>query len=359
MVYTLKWGIVATGWISSKFVGDLMLEAAARGVTDVRHKVVAISSSSSVERCKAFIDEICGGDPSITAYNDFGALMSDPEVDVVYIGAPNQTHYPLALQALHSGKHVLCEKPAALNAAQLRHVVELAARKQRFFMEGQWIRFFPLFAQLQKDVHEHKVIGRLERIYADLSINFPFDAKHRLFDPLQGGGAMLDLGLYPWIYIQKLCAEHPDNHGALPRVVTSMQKTKETGVDRHTAFVSQWDALGVEAVATCSLSLDSAPDSAVRIQGTEGEILIAAPCFRPTEYTIARSGEPPRVVTGELAGHGLYYEADAVARAIRDGRLVEDVCPPDESLLLLGYMDRARAEGGLAYPAELEALIAE
>ncbi|MCO5614095.1 hypothetical protein L7F22_068376 [Adiantum nelumboides] len=210
--YTAKWGIMATGGIAEKFVGDLLLDPAGRDVNDVRHDVVAVASSTSADRASAFIKKLgCKADTK--AYGSYEELVKDANVDIIYVASPHSEHYANTLLALEHGKAVCCEKPFTINAAQTKHLAKVAREKNVFLMEAVWIRFFPLVISLKKLLHQDRILGKIHRVHADFAMHFDEDPKHRLFNPDLGGGALLDLGIYPLTWIMILLFEDPDNQG--------------------------------------------------------------------------------------------------------------------------------------------------
>lgn len=126
-------------------------------------------------------------------------------------------------------------------------------------MEAVWTRFFPLVAQVRRLVHEEKVLGKIIRVFSDLSQPFAADVKGRMYNPELGGGAMLDLGPYPLVWQLMLLYSHPDNHNAFPKVTSSMMKTPLTGVDENTTIILDFEALhaqGESCIATKSMQQD-------------------------------------------------------------------------------------------------------
>lgn len=141
MVYTCRWGILATGGIASKFAKDLMEDPAKREVDDVRHEIVAIASSTSKDRAEDFVRRM-GIDKAhsreINCYGTYEELVENPEVDIVYVATPHSAHYENCKLALEAGKSVLCEKAFTINEPQAAHLIEIAREKKVFMMEAVW-----------------------------------------------------------------------------------------------------------------------------------------------------------------------------------------------------------------------------
>ena len=179
----IRWGIIGPGKIAARF---------ARSMTVVDDGRIVAVASRSAERAGAFADEfdIAG------RYDDVRALVDDPDVDAVYVATPHSRHEADTVRCLEAGKHVLCEKPIALNAAQAGRMIAAAEAGGRFLMEAVWSRFLPSYRALV-DLVSGGRIGTPMQVDADFGFRVPVDPAHRLFDPHQGGGALLDLGIYP------------------------------------------------------------------------------------------------------------------------------------------------------------------
>lgn len=361
MVFTARWGILATGGIAKTFTKDLLVKPATRNVSDVEHQVAAIASSSGKERAEKFANEV--GVTDASCYGTYNELVNDANVDIIYVATPHSHHYECCKLALEAGKNVLCEKPFTINANQLQKLIELAKQKNVFLMEAVWTRFFPLVKELQKKVFEDKVIGRVHRVTSDLSIPFDVDIKHRIKNPDLGGGALLDLGLYSLTWVFLFGYQDPANNKTAPKVTSSMLFSKDTHVDEFTTIIADFPESHVSTVATCSYSAKSNHAQVCRIEGDKGYVTVAWPPFRPTDYSITTyidgfDGEKfstnsfHHEIPGN--GHGMFWEADECARCLRDGKKESSVIPLTESLEMIKVMDQARAANGFKYPDALE-----
>jgi len=356
--HVVRWAIIGTGWISSEFVKDLGLNPSGRQVTDVSHAVVAVGSRT-MDKAIQFIKEFCpsGACAQQAGFYKVGAeavgsyeeVYSREDVDCIYIGTPHNDHYASAKAALLAKKHVLCEKPVTITAAQVKELTTIAKANGLFFMEALWTRFFPLVYALQKDIHEDKVIGDIRQVSADFGLDAVghFPLTHRLLNPELAGGAILDLGPYPLTWALLTLFHHPDNALERPSAVTcSMQLHPETGVDMYTTAVLDFPKLMARANLTCNLVVQTPSDCSVRVQGSKGELIIKDMSARPESYTIRpREGEE---ITKKypLEGFGLYWEADAVARCLRDGLTECKRMPHAESIMAMELMDEFRKQGG-------------
>ncbi|KAL2824703.1 hypothetical protein BJY01DRAFT_164155 [Aspergillus pseudoustus] len=378
--YNVKWGILATGWIADVFVRDLLRDPAARDASDVSHTVVAVSSSSSASRAEKFISET--GIPSpCTAYGSYEDLVADPNVDVVYVATPHSHHFQNVMLALEAGKSVLCEKALTVNAAQTRILVETARKKNLFLMEAVWTRYFPLSIEVRELIKAGR-IGEVLRVTADNSFGDKpeekFGTEHRMVNKDLAGGALLDLGIYSltWVF-QTLYHTLPKKQRKPPsRVSAHITPYHLTGADEATTILLTFPTSTPsnpehpgesQAVASTHLRVWTDPDQqnsarpAIRIQGTKGEIQVDGPAFRPEVYRlIPAKGEgeiQEKKFTFPTDGKGMYWEADEVARCLRDGKLESETLSWEESIIIMDVMDEARRQNGLTYPEKIESTV--
>ncbi|KAL6910306.1 hypothetical protein GGI43DRAFT_378287 [Trichoderma evansii] len=366
--YTVKWGIMATGGIAETFCKDLLCNPEIRGVTDVRHEIVAVASSSSKKRADEFLKTIDGAFDAKT-YGSYPELVADPNIDIIYVATPHSHHFQNTMLALDAGKHVLCEKAFTVTAAQARKLVETANAKNLFLMEAVWTRYFPLSIQIRKRITSGE-IGTVYRTIGDLSFNsnategkgLSFADSHRMVNVDLAGGAILDLGVYPltWVF-QTLYHLQPEQDKEAPTVVAASNKYT-TGADENTAIICQFPQHNTLGVATTTLRAHTDPEldavPAIRIQGSEGEIQVFFPAYRPLKYKVVKkSGESQLIdcpIPGDPArngwGHGMFWEADEAARCLRDGKKESATLPWTESIVIMETMEAALKQGGIQYP---------
>ena len=310
----IRWGIISTGGIASTFAADL-------AHTD-SGSAVAVGSRRA-ESAEAFGERF--GIPN--RHDSYEALVEDPEVDAVYVGTPHPMHHEDALLALRAGKHVLVEKPFTMNAAEAEELVSEARQRGLFLMEAMWARFLPHMREVRRLLAEG-VLGEIVTVTADHSQWFVQDASHRLFAPELGGGALLDLGIYPVSFASMVL-------GAPDRVV-AMSDPAFTGVDAQTSILLGYES-GAHAVLTCTLRALGPTRAA--IVGTEGRIEIDGAFYQPTSFSlIPREGEPQRMFDPPAEG-GLRHEADEVARCIAAGLTESPEMPLDETVSIMRTMD--------------------
>ncbi|RAO71706.1 uncharacterized protein BHQ10_007718 [Talaromyces amestolkiae] len=337
---TLRWGIIGTGLISSWFVTDLAID---RPNKKANHIIQAIGSSST-EKGQIFLEKHLPG-KSPTVYGSYDELYRDADVDIVYIGTPHAFHQQNCLDAIRNGKHVLCEKPFALNEFQAKEVFDEAERQGVFVMEGMWTRFFPLMLKLRNLLHREKVIGDIYRVFCDFSM--PMDIAtlpptSRLKNPALGAGSLLDIGIYSitWAILALESEPSPKE----PRVLAS--QTFRDDIDIANSVILSYPD-GRQGIATCSV-FTKTPSSFCRIEGSKGTITVDGfAASVPASFIVTQVDQEPKKYEFERPGKGFYWEADAVALEIFAGKKQSDIMPWAESLRILTLLDEVKRQGGL------------
>jgi predicted dehydrogenase/aryl-alcohol dehydrogenase-like predicted oxidoreductase len=327
-VTALRWGIVGTGRIAGVF---------ARGLARSQTGLLVAVGSRTKARADAFGDEF--GAP--TRHAAYDALLADDQVDAVYIATPHPTHAELAIRAAEAGKHILCEKPLAMNHAQAMAVVEAAADHDVFLMEAFMYRFHPQVGNLVELVRSGE-IGELRAIRATFSFVARLDPASRLLDPRLGGGGILDVGGY-CTSMARLIA------GAEPIEVKAFGRIGETGVDEHAAALLRFPS-GVVAELLCGIRARA--DNAVWVFGTEGWIQVRTPWLPGAEsrLMVGRDGRDPAELVVRTNEDLYGAEADTVASHL-DLRQAPAMRWED-SLGNMRTLDRWRREIGLVYDVE-------
>lgn len=316
MTEPIRWGILGTGAIAATFTDDV------RAMPD--HAVVAVGSRRE-ETAAAFAAE----HGIARAHGSYAALAADSDVDVVYVATPHPGHLPAAVACLEAGRNVLVEKPFAMTAAEGAEIAATARRHGLFCQEAMWTRFHPLVRRIRTLVADG-AIGEVRAFSAEFGFAARYDPASRLFAPELGGGALLDLGVYPVSFAWMLL-------GA-PATVSATAGRAGTGVDANTAILLGYDS-GAAALLHCTLEADS-PDRA-SILGTTGRIELPTAFFHPTSFTLHRRGAEPETVT-EPDG-GFTHQAAEVGRCLRAGLVESPLLPLDESVAILGTLDEVRA----------------
>lgn len=308
---TTRWGIVSAGKISNDFTLCLL------NMPKEEHVVGAVGARS-LESAKAFANKF--GIPK--AYGSYDELFEDKDIDVFYIGAMHSNHYALALKLLNGGRNVVCEKPLCLNVRQTKSLVEAARRKNVFFMEGLWSRFFPVYGELKKQLKEC-TIGKPIALTCTFGVKLGFE---RLQDPKLGGSVTLELGCY-LVQLALLV------FGEKPIKVVASGHLYESGTDELSSFILLFKNGGV-ANLMCSWSVDM--KNVARIFGTEGSIEFEI-FHAPTEITTP-SGKKifklPQFDTKPIYinSEGFCYEAQGVREALLKGQKEHECITLDDSI---------------------------
>jgi predicted dehydrogenase len=323
----LRWGILATGGIAHAFAKDLRtagLDIAAVG-------------SRRAEASRAFADEF--GIPS--AHESYEALVQDPDVDIVYIATPHPAHADNAILALEHGKHVLVEKPFTLTAAEAARVRDVARAKGLLAMEAMWTRYLPHMIRI-REIVESGVLGDVRALFADHTQSITTDPAHRLNAIELGGGALLDLGIYPVSFAWDIL-------GA-PTSITASAQLIETGVDSEVATTFT-HASG--AISTTISAARSAGPNTAHILGTKARIDIDRTWYNPTTFrVVAPDGTILEDYVPRNEGRGMQFQAIAAERYIAEGKTDSDLLGIDETVAIMQTLDDIRALIGVRYPQE-------
>ncbi len=321
----LRWGILATGGIARSFARDL-IDA---GLT------VAAVGSRAPGAAAAFAAEF--GIP--TAHGSYEQLAADPGVDVIYVATPHPVHRDAALLAIAGGKHVLVEKPFALNAAQATRIAEAAAAAGVVAMEAMWTRFLPHMVQLRA-LLATGAIGEVRTVIADHTQALPTDPAHRLQNPALGGGALLDLGIYPVSFAVDVLG--------LPTAVQAHASLTPTGVDRQTAILLEHEG-GRQSVLHCAL--DTAGSNRAVVLGTHGALELDRVWYTPTTVTrYDRDWSVVEQLRPEVSGRGMQFQAAELERRVAGA--APSSLPIDETVAIMTVLDQVRNLIGLRYPGE-------
>jgi predicted dehydrogenase len=328
MTDSLRWGILGTGGIAHSFVAD---------IADNGFTITAVGSRTQ-QSADAFAAEF--GIP--TAHGSYEALVADPEVDIIYVSTPHPFHAENAKLVLTGGKHVLVEKPFTLNQGQAAEVAALAEEKGLVVLEAMWTRWIPHMVRI-REIIAAGTLGDVRTVIADHNQYLPLDPAHRINNPELGGGALLDLGIYPVSFAWDILGE-PES------VVAISSPTASTGVDRQTAILLGY-AGGQQAVL--HTALDTAGPNTASIIGTEGWIGIDSVFYNHTSFSVHNSrGEVTERYEPVEKNRGMQYQAWEAERIVASGTTAGVVLPPSESVAIMGTLDEIRRQIGLRYPGE-------
>lgn len=325
----LRWGVIGPGRIAAAVMTDL---------ADMPEGILHAVASRSPSRARAFADTF--GAPR--AYGSYTALLADPDVDVVYIATPHRQHHAVALAAIEAGKHLLVEKAFTCTLAGAQQIVDAARARGVFVMEAMWTRFQPAVVRLRELVAQG-AIGEVRSVRADLGLRVPFDPADRLWDPLQGGGALLDLGVYPISWVQMVLG----GRAATMEVAGTLGPN---GADAEATVL--WRAEdGRHGVATCSLH-SPLPGSAA-VYGTDGWIEVPPRFHHPHRIVVHRAdGQRSPQTTEEVrrppTGGGYHHELAEVHRCLAAGLTESPTMPLDDTLAVMAVLQSALHSLGVA-----------
>lgn len=327
MTAPVRWGILGAGGAAALVGADI---AASPDCT------LAAVAARDGDRAVAFAQRF-GVQRS---YGSYAELVADPDVDVVYVATTHAQHHEHALLALRAGKPVLVEKAFTLNARQAREVVGEARARGLFCMEAMWLRFHPLIRAVQRLATGGR-IGEVVSVRADLSKRFDYDPSGRLFDLAAGGGALLDLGVYPASFAWLLLGR--------PDTMTAAGSLAATGADLTAAM--QWGyADGRVAQIYCSAAADS-PYAAL-VCGTRGWIRVETRIHRASALTLHTDDGDEMITAAPVPGNGYGPEIAEVVRCLSAGETESPLVPLDDTVGILAALDEARRQLGARYPVD-------
>lgn len=341
----IRWGVIGTGRIASIVVSDLALlpDAALQAVSS-RTQAGAETFAAQYGFHSAYGGHADGGtsdDGSAGAgMPGYRRLLEDPDVDVVYVATPHASHYFVAREALEAGKHVLCEKPMTLNLREAQHLVSLAREKGLFLMEAVWSRFLPS-VQRAAEIVASGELGEVRWVQADLGFPAPYDPESRLWKREEGGGALMDLGVYllTWALVTL----------GRPQSLRAASRLNGDGVDAETAMTLLYDS-GAQAQLMASLTTVST--QTVTVAGTLGMLGCDAPLFNPRQLTVSLASGERRVEDFPSVGLGYTYQLREVTRCLQQGQAENPTLPLEDSLTTMFLLDQVRKEAGIRYPAD-------
>ena len=322
-----RWGILASGGIAQAFARDLSY---------FNHHIVAAVGSRSQESADSFAAEF----PGCTAYSSYEALVADPTLDAIYVASPHPYHVSNTVLALNAGKPVLCEKPFTINAAEARQMKAAADANGVALMEAMWARFLPHMHKV-REILASGILGDIWAVEADHGQRLSDYANPRHWEPSLGGGALLDLGIYPISFAHMVLG--------VPDKITSSATFTDKGVDASSTVIFDYKN-GAQAILTSNMMV-STPCRAT-ICGTLGKIEIDRTFYNPTSMRVIMHDGTTTEYPNEYKGHGLRDQALEFERVVRSGAKSSAILTPDESILIMESLDEVRKQIGLIYPSE-------
>ncbi|WP_274365888.1 Gfo/Idh/MocA family protein [Paenibacillus thermotolerans] len=326
MKSVIGWGFIGAGGITGRVMNDF------KEMKDAKLAAVFSRTGANAERLAL--------PHGAKAYTDCETMIRDPEVDAIYVATPHHLHMEHACLALELGKPVLCEKPMAPNAAQVRTMVGKARETGTYLMEAMWTRFFPVTRRVIQWVSDG-AIGDVHYLTADFGFSAAENPQSRLFNPHAAGGSLLDVGVYAVSYASMI-------FGTKPVEVLSRSRSASTGVDARMACLLEYEN---GQMASLYSSISSSTPQEVRIIGSKGHIEIPR-FWSPKEARLYIGNRLEDECMDDRIGEGFGYEFSAVHEDLRAGRKENAWMTLDESIAIAETLDRIRAQWGLIYPFE-------
>ncbi len=323
----IRWGILGTGHIADVFASDLAL------LTD-EAELAAVASRDD-QRAARF----AAAHGFARSYGSYSELAADPEVDVCYVASPHPDHYPTARCCLEAGKAVLVEKPLTTNPDDTAELISIARDRGLFLMEALWTRTNPLLRQIA-ELARTQVIGPIRHLQLNFGFCFTGSSDHRLLNPELGGGAILDLGVYPAHIAQLLLGE--------PASIAGAGHLAATGVDAHATAILDYPAISARSAATAVLTatLEADLKTSGTVYGETGRLEIDH-LVKPTSVRLVRSsteidGEESSEYVTQLPGRGYTLQAQEVMQRLRFGAVESELVPWQDTLAVARTLARWR-----------------
>ncbi len=323
---SIKWGIIGCGNIANTFCEDLALTKGA--------ELTAVASRS-IEKARLFAEK----HNAKKAFGSYEHLLKDSEVDIVYIATPHVSHAELSIKAMQNGKHVLCEKPLALNYKQAWEIIRVSKETNLFFMEALWTRFNPNIIAI-KELIDKGIIGEITYINADFSFKSDKSIDSRVLALELGGGAILDIGIYP-AFLSYLFLGTPKS------ILAKSLLHPKTGCDLQTSMIFEYQK--AQALLFCGFTINS--DMIAKIYGTEGAIYLHKTWHMTEGFTIVKNNQE-QVIQNKTIGHAYVYEIQECMRCLEDKQIESILWSHQNSLDLISMLDKVRKDVSLVYPQE-------
>ena len=326
----IRWGILGCGRIARKFAADLHLVADA--------ELTAIASRNK-ETLELFAKDF----PCKHLHNSYEALAANDEVDVIYVATPHSHHYEHTMLCLNHNKAVLCEKAFAINSRQAKEMIKTAKERKVFLMEALWTKFLPHYKKLQ-ELLQQKALGEIKSVLVNFGFKTSDKSPQRLFDPLLGGGTLLDIGIYN-VFITMSVLGKPDS-------IEATMTPSSTGVDEQIAVLFKYNS---GAIAQLFSSFTTNLPIQAEINGTEGCITLTTRFYEPSatiQLYRQMPGEKEIIAVEKEAGVGYHYEARHVNECLKKGLIESPVMTHADTLLLMEILDRIRKKARIEYPAD-------
>ncbi len=321
----LSWGFLSAGGIATAVADDFRIA----GIN------IQAVGARDLAKANEFADKF--GIPN--RHQGYEALVNDPEVDVVYVSTPHPWHHQHTLLALNAGKHVLLEKPFTINAREAQEIKDLATAKGLFVLEAMWSRFLPSMDAIFEVINSG-ILGEIKLVTADHSQYLPHVP--RLWEPELGGGALLDLGIYPVSFAVRVLG--------FPKAFAAKATLTSDRVDETTSLIFEYEGGAQASLTTC---MSAAGPVTATVVGTFGRIEIDTSFYNQTSFRVYnQGGEIIQSYDEKIEGIGRQYQGLHLEKCVAEGLLESPVLSVTESVEIMKLMDAIRAEIGVKYPTE-------
>lgn len=326
----INWGILATGKIAETLAKAMkFLES-----NPENNMELSAVASRSLDKAEDFAKK----HNIKKAYGSYEELVSDSDIDVVYIATPMSCHYENVKLCLNAGKNVLCEKSVTLNADEFKELMDLAKEKGLFLMEAMWMKCLPAFKKTKEWVDSGKV-GNIKMIKADFSNAVKYDESDRLFINNLGGGAILDLGVYTISFVCSFL-------GTRPEEIHTYSHIGRSDVDFNDSIILKYkDAYGI---TFCGFDFEN--ENKAIIVGDKGRIVLGNWFFCTAETTLY--DDMGNAVDKQVLPHmfnGYEFEILEVNKCLREGKLQSDIIPHSDTLDIMKIMETCLKQAGVKY----------
>jgi len=328
---SIRWGILGCGKIARKFAADLKWVSGA--------ELIAVGAREQ-STADAFVKDF----PAKYAHGSYEALVANPEVDVIYVATPHGLHHQHVMLCLSHKKAVLCEKAFAINFKEAKEMIDYARTQNTFIMEAFWTRFLPHYLKMKEMLSQGKV-GNIKFISAEFGFIPTPPLAARIYDPVLGGGSLLDIGVYP-IFLALDVLGKPDH-------IDAVMSPAPTGVDDQCSIRFQYKN---GAIAHLFSSFAANLSTGADIAGDSGRIRFTHRFHGPTaglEYYSSTVDSREQITFEAALGYGYEYEARHVNECLRDSLIESPVLTHEKTLLMMETLDRIREKAGIKYPADL------
>lgn len=321
-----RWGILGLGKIAHKFAQDLQL---------VENAELYAVASRSQERANEYAEKY----NATYAFDSYEALAKCEEIDAIYIATPHATHLENALLCLENKVPVLCEKAFAMNTRQVKKMIAAAKENDTFLMEALWTRFIPAYQKMLEKIDAGE-IGKVINLKADFSFKAPFVPERRVFNRNLGGGALLDIGIYPVFFALSILGK--------PQQIKAIATFGQSNVDESCAMIFEYPD---GQLAMLDSSFRHLSNTEAYIYGEKGTILLPSRFHQPTQIHTNYYDKPTETLEMPYIGNGYYHEAIEVMECVQKGQKESELMSLNFSLDLMETLDAVRKEAGIHYPA--------